>query len=95
MGNLKSNAPVYRDVNLVVTESLDRVHEDVFWVVGRAVDNAVSDDVYEAVYVNPGVGGVVDRAVWGAVDRAMYEDSGHPALQDFLIPCGAVGCPDV
>ena len=97
MGNLKSNAPVYRDVNVVVSESLDRVLEDVFWVVGRAVDNAVSDDVYKAVYVdvNLGVGGVVDLAVWRAVDRAMYEDSDPPAFQDFLISCGAVGCPDV
>ena len=82
MDNLKSNAPVYRDVNLVVTESLDRVHEDVFWVVGWAVDNVVSDDVYEAVYHS--ALRTLSLAVWGAVDRAMYEDSGHPALQDFL-----------
>ena len=91
MDNLKSNAPWCRDVNVVVTESLDRVHEDVFW----AVERAVSDDAYVAVAVdvNLGAEGVVDLAVWGAVDRAVayagWHGPKHPALQDFLFPCGA------
>jgi hypothetical protein len=61
-----------------------KTNKAVYWAVSGAV--RVSGAVYRDVYW--AVSGAVTDAVSDAVNRAVY-DSDHPALQDFLVSCGA------
>ena len=65
-----------------------KTNKAVYWAVSGAV--RVSGAVYRDVYwaVSGAVYGAVTDAVSDAVNRAVY-DSDHPALQDFLVSCGA------
>jgi len=97
MANHRTGRVVARALHMAVHESVymlvhGPVHEDRDnWAVWRGVDFALHGAVYEAVYW--AVRRPVDLAVVGAVDDAVVwavnEDTNPPALQDFLISCGA------
>lgn len=74
----RKKAPVHRDVNVVVTESLDRVEDILILVLDLELDSTVFSAVYEAV------DNAKHWAVTEAVNDVENEDSEHPDLQDFL-----------
>jgi hypothetical protein len=63
------------------------VCQAVAWAVDRAVIAAGNSTVFNAVY--EAVDNAEHWAVTEAVVEVVNEDSEHPALQDFLMPCGA------
>ena len=97
MDNHRTGRVVARALHMAVHESVYMlVHGPMHvdrdnWAAWRGVNFALHGAVYEAVYwaVRRPVDQAVVGAVEGAVNWAVDEDSEHPALQDFLMPCGA------